>query len=200
MFRVRAIERDVGVRELTRGAARGQRAAQIDLFRRLSTPVHETLYQVLGSNDGMEPILEDAFFEIFRSLPTYDGKLDLNTWACAIALRVLCGHLRRRSVDSQPMLDRKSRLECVASSGVDTPRSSRVKQVYSLLHGLDPEQHVTLALFMMAERSESEIAALTRVSVATVRERLRLARRLLYAAADGDSGLMSSIAARPLPE
>jgi RNA polymerase sigma-70 factor (ECF subfamily) len=199
MFRVRAIERDVGVRELTRWAARGQRAAQTDLFRRLSTPVHEMLYQVLGSNDSMEGILEDAFVEIFRSLPTYDGKLDLNTWACAIALRVLCGHLRRRSVDS-PMVDRKSRLECVASSGVDTPRSSRVKQVYSLLHGLDPEQHVTLALFMMAGRSESEIAALTRVSVATVRERLRLARRLLYAAADGDSGLMSSIAGHPLPE
>jgi RNA polymerase sigma-70 factor (ECF subfamily) len=199
MYRVRAIEPDVGVRELTRSAAQGRPAAQRDLFRRLSSPVHDTLYQILGSNDHMERILEDAFVEVFRSLPTYDGKLDVNTWACAIAIRVLCAHLEKGRVDSPP-IDRRSGVERRASSGVDTPRGAGVKPVYGLLHDLEPEQHVTLALFLMGQRSESEIAALTRVNVAMVRERIRLARGLLCAAADGDSGLISSIAGRPLPE
>jgi RNA polymerase sigma-70 factor (ECF subfamily) len=200
MFRVRAIEREVGARELTRWAAQGQRAAQRDLFRRLSTPVHETLYHILGSNEHMEGILEDAFVEIFRSLPTYDGKIELDIWASAIAVRVVCLHLRGTRRDSRPMDDRTSRVERVGSSGVETPRSAGLRQVYGLLHGLEPEQHVTLALFMMGHRSVTEIAALTRVNVAVVRERIRLAQHLLHAAAHGDSGLMASLAGHALPD
>jgi hypothetical protein len=46
---------------------------------------------------------------------------------------------------------------------------------------------------MMGHRSVNEIAALTDVATVVVRERILLAKRLLCAAARGDSGLMASI-------
>lgn len=68
-------------------ASRGDRAAQRELFHRLAPRVHEALYHALGSNHRMEEHIENAFVEIFRSLPDYDPDLDLNTWACRIAVR-----------------------------------------------------------------------------------------------------------------
>jgi RNA polymerase sigma factor (sigma-70 family) len=199
MFGVRRIERDVEARELARWAVQGRRVAQRDLFRRLASPVHDTLYHVLGSNDQMEGLLEDAFVEIFRSLAAYDHKLDLDTWACATAIRVVYRHLRGGQRDSRPVVERASRVECVGAPESDASRAS-IRQVYGLLRSLEPEHHVTLALFMMGRRSVSEIAALTDVNTVVVRERIVLAKRLLWAAARGDSGLMASISRHTLAD
>jgi DNA-directed RNA polymerase specialized sigma24 family protein len=192
MFRVRRIERDLDDDDLVRRAAQGRRPAQRSLFQKLSAPVHEALHDVLGSNDHIEGVLEDTFVEIFRSLAAYDGKLDLNTWACAIAMRVVSRHLQSGQRDFRGMAERWSRVACVGLSEEDAPRAE-LEQVLGLLQGLEPELHVTFALFI-SRRSIEDISALTDVNVVAVRERIALVRRHLFAAACTDGALMASIA------
>jgi RNA polymerase sigma factor (sigma-70 family) len=195
MFLMSAVDRDIQEGDLARSAARGLRAAQRDLFHRLAAPVHDILYHVLGTNEHMERLLEDAFVEIFRSLPAYDRKLDLSTWACAIAVRIACRHLESKRRDPHPASDRASGVvQCVGSPEGDPHPSVGCRQLYGLFRKLEPEQHVTLALFMMARRSIGEIAVLTNVGALVVRARLLRARRVLSAAARGDRGLMATIA------
>lgn len=190
-----AVNRDIEESDLARSAARGLRAAQRDLFHRLASPVHDTLYHVLGSNEQMEGLLEDAFVEIFRSLAAYDRKLDLNTWACGIAVRIACRHLESKRVDPHPASDRTSGVrQCVGSPEGDPQRCVGGMQLYALFRHLEPEQHVTLALFMMGRRSIGEIAALMNVGALVVRARLLRARRMLSAAARGDRRLEATIA------
>jgi len=94
--------RDAIAGVLARAAAGGHRVAQRELFRHLASRVHETLHGVLGSNDRMELHLQNAFVEIFRSLASYDIEIDLDTWACAIAVRSARRQLEgRRAVRSQ---------------------------------------------------------------------------------------------------
>jgi RNA polymerase sigma-70 factor (ECF subfamily) len=183
MFRVRTIAPDVEARALAGRAARNSRSAQRDLFRRLSSPIHATLYLILGSNEPMEALLEDAFVEIFRALPTYDRKLDVETWARAIAIRVVCRHLRSERRSSPPSARHARRANDTALPEPDVPRAVGLEQFYIQLRSLEPEQHVTLALFRLGRRSESEIAILTGVDVAVVRERISLAGNLLGAPA-----------------
>jgi RNA polymerase sigma-70 factor (ECF subfamily) len=182
MFRVKTIAPDVEAWALAGRAARNDRSAQRELFRRLASPLHATLYLILGSNDPMEALLEDAFVEIFRALPAYDRKLDLDTWARAIAIRLVCQHLRNERCDSRSSARRAHGAE--KDTGLpepDGPGAVGLGQFYVLLRGLEPEQHVTLALSRLGRRPESEIAALTGVDVAVVRERILLARNVLRA-------------------
>ena len=79
--------RDATASVLARAAAQGHRLAQRELFRRLALRVHETLHAILGNDEQMELHLQNAFVEIFRSIPSYDRHLDLDTWACTIAVR-----------------------------------------------------------------------------------------------------------------
>lgn len=81
------IRSDAAASVLARAAAQGHRLAQRELYHRLASNVHAALHAVLGSNDHMELHLQNAFVEIFRRLTSYDREIDLDTWACAIAVR-----------------------------------------------------------------------------------------------------------------
>jgi RNA polymerase sigma-70 factor (ECF subfamily) len=181
MFRVKTIAPDVEARALAGKAARNGRSAQRDLFRRLASPIHGIIYLILGSNDPMEALLEDAFVAIFRALPAYDRKLDLDTWARAIAVRVVCQHLRSERRDSPPSASGARRAEDAGLPEPDVLCAVGLAQFYVLLRSLKPEQHVSLALSMLGHRSESEVATLTGVDVEVVRERILLAKNLLCA-------------------
>ena len=87
---------DTATVELCRRASAGDRAAQRVLFRDLKRPMHATLYRVLGSNRQVEDLLQEAFIELFRSLPSYRGEAKLTTWADRITTRVAYRYLRRQ--------------------------------------------------------------------------------------------------------
>jgi RNA polymerase sigma-70 factor (ECF subfamily) len=189
-----AAECGVEESDLARSAAGGLRTAQRDLLHRLGPKVHETLYYIIGSNEQMEELLEGVFIEIFRSLSAYDRKLDLNAWACSIAVRCVCRHLRNKRRAPQSASARASGGVPNAGSGGEDPPGAASRQLYGLFRQLEPEQHVTLALALMGQRSIRDIATLMNVSTWLVRARLRRARRLLNAAARGDSRLEAIIA------
>jgi DNA-directed RNA polymerase specialized sigma24 family protein len=185
-------ERDDDTDDLVRSAARGQRAAQRELLHRLASPLHDTLYQIFGSNEQMEGLLEHAFIEVFRSLPAYDDELGLDTWASAIAVRF--AHRQLESERRHPREGTSRVLPCAAASSAGEAPSAGTRPLYEFLRRLEPEQHITLALAMMGSRPLAHVARLTRVSPLVALARLLRARRALRAAARDDRRLGASIA------
>jgi RNA polymerase sigma factor (sigma-70 family) len=181
--------------QLARRAAQGDRAAQREIFRRLKSTVHATLYRVLGSNDHMEDLLQDAFIEIFRSLATFRGESKLTTWAGPITARVAFHYLRSKRVrKSKEQETRPVTLRVVSSVEDDAQHREGLGRVYSLLGRLKPEQHIALALFMVDGRSIEEIALLTGVSRVAAKNRISRGRRKLWAAARKDDVLAGYLA------
>jgi RNA polymerase sigma-70 factor, ECF subfamily len=179
---------DVATVELARRASAGDRAAQRTLFRDLKRPMHATLYRVLGSNRQVEDLLQEAFIELFRSLPSYRGEAKLTTWADRITTRVAYRHLRRQRLALAADLPAESQ-SVAGTPEHDLHAKEGVRRLYAALEAMKPHYRIAFALFSIDGRSLKEVASATGVTLIAAKSRIWRARRLLNAAARADAVL-----------
>lgn len=180
---------DTAAIELARQASLGDPAAQRTLFRDLKRPMHATLYRVLGSNRQMEDLLQEAFIELFRSLPSYRGEAKLTTWADRITTRVAYRHLRRQRLLLAHDVPASSS-SCVAGTPEhDLQAKEGVRRLYAALCAMKPHYRIAFALFSIDGRSLEEVAQATGVSLIAAKSRVWRARRQLNTAARADAVL-----------
>ena len=180
---------------LAQRAADGDRAAQRELFHNLKNAVHHTLYRILGANRDIEDLIQNAFLEIFRALPSFRGDSSLSRWAQTIATRAAYLSIARRkpvAVD----------LDVVEDEIVDKdPDAHRVvlarqaaRRLYAALDKIDAKQRIAFALAVIDGLSLAEVAQLTESSLVAVKTRVWRARRDLMRRAHKDPVLASYLA------
>ena len=186
--------------QLAGRCAAGDRAAQRELFADHRQRVHIVLYRVLGSNRDMEDLVQEAFLEIFRSLPRFRGEASLATWVDRITARVAYRHLSRKRPAAVE-------LEAVPEpAGDDASAERRVlareaaRRLYRLLDRIDAKHRVAFALHAIDGRPLREVAAITDSSLVATKSRVWRARRELYRRARTDPILASFLAASPARE
>jgi len=180
---------------LAQRAAEGDRAAQRELFHNLKNPVHHTLFRILGANRDIEDLIQDAFLEIFRALPSFRGDSSLARWAQTIATRTAYLAIERRK---PPAVD----LDLVEDEIVDRdPDAHRVAQarqaarrLYAALDRIDAKQRIAFALAVIDGLSLAEVAQMTEASLVAVKTRVWRARRDLMKRAQKDPVLASYLA------
>ena len=172
---------------LAQRAADGDRGAQRELFHRVKLSVHHTLYRILGANRDLEDLLQDAFLEIFRALPSFRGDSSLGRWCQTIATRTAYLAISRRkpaSVDLELVED------VVDSGDPDAARVAHARQaarrLYAALDKLDPKHRIAFALAVIDGLSLAEVADMTDSSVVAVKTRVWRARRELMKRASKD--------------
>ncbi|HEY1817683.1 MAG TPA: RNA polymerase sigma factor [Kofleriaceae bacterium] len=172
---------------LARRATGGDRGAQRDLFHAQKRSVHHTLFRILGSNRDIEDVLQDAFVEIFRALPSFRGDSSLATWCRTIATRVAYIAIARRKPPSVELALVEELLPH------DAPAADRVvhardaaRRLYAALDRIDAKQRVAFALFAVDGLSIAEVAELTESSRVAVKTRIWRARRDLFKRAASD--------------
>jgi len=179
---------------LARRAAGGDRAAQRDLFLAQRTSVHHTLFRILGANRELEDLVQDAFFEIFRALPSFRGDSTLTRWCQTIATRTAYLAISRRK---PPAVD-LALVEDLLPDDADTRRHAQVREaarrLYAALDRLDPKQRIAFALATIDGRSMQEVAQLTESSIVAVKTRVWRARKDLMKRARKDDVLASYLA------
>jgi RNA polymerase sigma-70 factor (ECF subfamily) len=179
-------EQDVA---LARRAASGDRAAQRDLFAAKKTAVHHTLFRILGNNRDIEDLVQDAFLEIFRALPSFRGDSTLTRWCQTIATRVAFLWISKR----KPPAVELSVVEEVLAGDADTRRHAQARdaarRLYMALDRIDPKQRVAFALAVIDGRSLAEVAEMTESSVVAVKTRVWRARKDLMKRARKDAVL-----------
>ena len=180
--------------ELARRAASGDRAAQRDLFVAQRAHVHHALFRILGSNRELEDLLQDAFIEIFRALPSFRGDSTLSRWCQTIAIRVAYLAITRRR---PPAVD-LALVEEVLASDADVRRHVQVREaarrLYAALDRIEPKQRIAFALAAIDGKSLAEVAELTDSSVFAVKTRVWRARRELMRRAGKDAALSAYLA------
>lgn len=181
-------------RALARRAADGDRAAQRELFLAQRAAVHHTLFRILGSNRDMEDLVQDAFFEIFRALPSFRGDSTLVRWCQTIATRVAYLAISRK----KPVAVELSVVEDVVADGTDIRRDAHTREaarrLYAALDRLDPKQRIAFALATIDGLSMAEVAALTESSIVAVKTRVWRARKDLMKRAAKDEVLSTYLA------
>lgn len=175
--------------ELARRAASGERAAQRELFLEQRTNVHRALFRILGSNRELEDLLQDAFIEIFRALPSFRGDSTLGRWCQTITIRIAYLTISRRR---PPGVD-LALVEESVSSDVDVRRHvvarEATRRLYAALDRIEPKQRIAFALAVIDGKSLTDVAELTETSMFAVKTRVWRARRELMRRARKDAVL-----------
>ena len=157
--------------------AAGDRAAQREFFDEHKGRVHATLYRILGSNRDMEDLIQEAFLQIFRSLPSYRGEASLATWVSRISARVAFAYLSKRRVATVA-------LSSVPDTSTDDPDAERqavareaMRRLYSVLDRIDAKQRIAFTLHVIGGRPLREVADITETSVVATKTRVWRARK-----------------------
>lgn len=170
-----AVEQRRSDLDLARRCVRGERDAQRALFSAHRERVHVILYRILGTNRDIDDLLQDAFLEIFRGLPTFRGDAKLGTWIDRITTRVAWQHLaHRKDVPA-------AALELVRADDTGPDRRAELREaarrLYGILERLEPAQRVAFALHVIDGRPMREVADVMSASVVATKVRVFRARR-----------------------
>jgi RNA polymerase sigma-70 factor, ECF subfamily len=178
-------------RDLAHRAASGDRGAQRELFMAQRGAVHHALFRILGNNRDLEDLVQDAFLEIFRALPSFRGDSTLSRWCQTIATRVAYLSISRRR---PPAVD-LALVEESLPGDVDTERQVMLREVTRRLYGaldrIEVKQRVAFALAVIDGRPLAEVAALTETTTIAVKTRVWRARKDLMKRASKDALLSS---------
>ena len=171
---------------LARRAATGDRGAQRELFQAQRAAVHHTLFRILGSNRELEDLIQDAFLEIFRALPSFRGDSSLGRWCQTIATRTAYLAISRRRPQSIDLALVQDELAGTA----DTRRMAQLREVarrlYVALDRIEAKQRIAFALAVIDGLTAAEVAQLTDSTTVAVKTRVWRARRALVQRAKKD--------------
>jgi RNA polymerase sigma-70 factor (ECF subfamily) len=177
--------------DLARRASTGDRGAQRELFLAQRGNVHHALFRILGSNRELEDLVQDAFIEIFRALPSFRGDSTLGRWCQTIAVRIAYLTISRR----RPPAVELALVEDTVASGADVRRQllarEAARRLYAALDRIEPKQRIAYALATIDGKSLAEVAELTDSSMFAVKTRVWRARRELWRRARKDTVLSS---------
>jgi RNA polymerase sigma-70 factor (ECF subfamily) len=181
---------------IARRAADGDRSAQRELFMAQRRAVHHTLYRILGSNRDIEDLVQDAFIEIFRALPTFRGDSSLGRWCQTITTRIAYLAISRR----KPATLELSLVEDIVPDA--SPDAARVahareaaRRLYVALDQLDSHKRIAFALAVIDGLSLRDVAELTGTTTFAVKTRVWRGRRELYKRAQNDPVLRDYLGA-----
>jgi RNA polymerase sigma-70 factor (ECF subfamily) len=147
----------------------------------------------------MDDLVQDAFFEVYRSLRGFRGEASLRTWIDRCTVRVAYAYFGRRP--------RAPQLAIVSAPEPETPSAEAqivareaTRRLYTELARLDPKQRVAFTLHVIDGRPLSEVAALTDSSIVATKSRIWRARRALDVRARKDAVLREFLTTPGAPE
>src|SRR5688572_6344243 len=175
-------------RALLRGVAAGDEAALGSLYDGWAERVHALAFWVLNDADEAEDVVEETFWQVWRTAARYDGtRSSASTWLMMIARSRALDRLRgrRRRADWTAAPGTVSALQDQVGNapaempGLALERAEQQHQVAVALNALPPDQRSALELAYFEGLSHGEIAERTSLPLGTVKTRIRLAMQKL---------------------
>jgi RNA polymerase sigma-70 factor (ECF subfamily) len=168
--------------------ADGDEAALGALYDQWAERVHTLAFWILKDADEAEDVVEETFWQVWRTAGRYDGKRAAgSTWLMMIARSRALDRLRsrRRRADWTAAPSTESAFRDQASDspaelpGTDLDGADRGSELASALGALPPEQRAAVELAYFEGLSHGEIAERTCQPLGTVKTRIRLAMEKL---------------------
>jgi RNA polymerase sigma-70 factor (ECF subfamily) len=165
-------------------AAAGDTSAFRMLYERHRNDVARLVYRMLGARSDLEDVIQEVFFQVFRSLKDFRGQAKFTTWLHRVTVNVVLMH--RRAAKSRPVYTEEqghdlTRDEAAVLPDEDADRRERVRAFGRLLGRLADKKRIVFVLHELEGIAPTEIAKIVGCPVLTVRTRLFYARRELEA-------------------
>jgi RNA polymerase sigma-70 factor (ECF subfamily) len=169
---------------LVADAARGDTAAFHELYVKHRSDVARLVYRMLGAPADLDDVVQEVFFQVYRSLKDFRGQAKFSTWLHRVTVNVVLMH--RRAARSRPALTEETPADVSTDAesilpDEDADRRERMRAFARLLARLPEKKRIVFVLHELEGIAPSEIAKIVGAPVLTVRTRLFYARRELEA-------------------
>jgi RNA polymerase sigma-70 factor (ECF subfamily) len=144
------------------------------LFRRHASRLFGLAYRVMGREDDIEDIVQDAFVEGFERLSKLEDPDAFASWIATIVVRQAHRRIRRRRLLARLGILNDARVDAdaIASSMANPERALELRGIYSAFDEMSAEMRVAIVLHRIERLSLDETAATMGVSIATVKRRI----------------------------
>ena len=151
-----------------------------ELFRRYRMYAHNLIYKVLGGGVDHEDLVQEVFFQMYLSIPSFKGESSFSTWFHRLVIHVCTGHLRyikagKRIPQSEIV---------IYDTVVDNRRRPSISSAYEdrdlvrkALAKLDERLRIPLVLSVYSEMGSGEIGDVLGIPEGTVKSRIHSARQ-----------------------
>jgi RNA polymerase sigma-70 factor (ECF subfamily) len=163
-------------------AARGgEKWAQEALFRRHARLLNGLAYRLLGRDEDVDDLVQEAFLAALRSLGSLENPQAFSAWLCSIMVRTAHKTLRRRSMLTRLGIRRGTPIDPdeVVSRTAPPDVRAELAAIYAVLDRMQPEVRLSLILHRVEGLSVPEVAERMELSVSTVKRRLAVAEKRL---------------------
>jgi RNA polymerase sigma-70 factor (ECF subfamily) len=169
---------------LIQDAQRGDLDAFNELVLNYQTQVFNVAYRIMGDEDSAADATQEAFISAHRAIGGYRGG-SFRGWLMRIVTNACYDELRRRKRRPSSSLEALYVTDAAPGeplvNGVEGPEAHAQRQdlnraLQAGLQTLPPEQRVALVLSDVQGYNYQEIAAMTDVSLGTVKSRISRAR------------------------
>lgn len=176
--------------QLAAGALAGSPDACRELVRRYQRPILSLIRRMVGRAEEAEDLAQETFIKAFRSLATYDPSRKLSSWLFKIAHNTTLDSLRRKQLDTVPLLalsgGGEESWEVIETPPEQAPdrraeRSEMASAIDAALARLRPQHRAALLLRFQHGLSYQEIAEVLELRMGTVKIHLHRARKQLAA-------------------
>jgi RNA polymerase sigma-70 factor, ECF subfamily len=175
---------------LVRRAARGERSAREDLYRRHVDAVWRRLTRLVGPDPEREDLLQQIFLEVFQQLAQFRGDAAFATYLYRVQTNIAFDHLKRRG--RRPLPLPAEMLEAFAAREASPEQQAvsrqRLAQIWAALDRMKPKKRIALVLQVVEGLSLEQIGELVEASADTVAKRIEHARKELQAALSRGAG------------
>jgi RNA polymerase sigma-70 factor (ECF subfamily) len=171
---------------LIRRAQAGDASALEALLKQNAPDVTRIAHRLLGPSADLEDVVQEALFQVARSLPRFEQRSKLSTWLYRVVANVVRMHVRHKAARPALELTEPSQIDQrVAASATPEQHAQQnddVRALYRSLDALSDKKRSVIVLHDLEGLPAQEIAEVLEIPLLTVRTRLFYARKELYAA------------------
>lgn len=152
-------------------------AGAAGLFDRYHAHVRRVLLHVLGSDPELSDLVQEVFVTAIDSIEKLEEPSSLRGWLGGIAVFTARARMRRRTrwriLELRPVEDLPEVEQLFAPPEID----EALRATYRALEKLPTDERIAFALRFVDGKKLTEVAAMTAVSLATVKRTLVMAQR-----------------------
>jgi RNA polymerase sigma-70 factor (ECF subfamily) len=164
--------------DLVRRALGGDRLAFDDLYRRHVDVVWRRLGRIIGPDGEREDLVQQIFFDVFRTLDRFRGEAAFATFLHRVMLNTAFDHLKRRARRPRNIEPEVLALLVDPAASPEHRAQEREQLAVSsaLLDRIKPKKRIAFVLRVVEGLSLEEIAGLVDATPAAVAQRIRHAQ------------------------
>jgi RNA polymerase sigma-70 factor, ECF subfamily len=164
--------------------------ALVAAWRRFRPMVRWVLVKMLGSDDeDIRDLSQEAFLQLYRSVRALRSPDAIRPFVTGIAIRVALREMRRRRVRGGQVLVPGQGLLPLASTQADPEAREAMARLLALLGRMRAPDREMFVLRQVMGLEQSEICDATKLSISTVRRRLRRLQRRIEILTHADPAL-----------